>query len=84
MLTKQDYGIQYSNKYLNEHSDLETEISMLSAFYHMGSDDSLFPKSLRYSIKSKAEGWDKEQTVRKIMCLNICPLHATGCKWNIE
>lgn len=78
MLTKQDYGIQYSNKYLNEHSDLETEISMLSAFYHMGSDDSLFPKSLRYSIKSKAEGWDKEQTVRKFISAHCTQLAVSG------
>nr|AXY55008.1 vitellogenin [Maruca vitrata] len=63
MLTKEDFGQQYSNKYLNNFSDDESELDILSSFAQIGSEDSLFPKSLRYSIKTKAGGWDKGQTI---------------------
>lgn len=63
MLTKQDYGKQYSSKYLNDYNDDESELGILSAFSYIGSKDSVFPKNLKYSIKTNSNGWDQEQTV---------------------
>ncbi|XP_028160656.1 vitellogenin-like [Ostrinia furnacalis] len=63
MVTKQNYGKQYSSKYLNDFSDMESELSILRAYTQIGSEDSLLPKDIRYTLKTKAGGWNKMNTI---------------------
>lgn len=70
MVTKQEYGKQYSSKYLNDFTDMETELGILSAYTQIGSEDSLFPKDIKYTIKSKTQGWNVGNTVSTYILIN--------------
>ncbi|RVE48729.1 hypothetical protein evm_006623 [Chilo suppressalis] len=63
MVTKQEYGQQYSNKYLNDYEDRHHELGFMTALSYTGSEDSFWPKSLKYSFKSKVDGWNQESTI---------------------
>lgn len=59
MLEKNNFGYQYSFKLLNDGFDMKNDLEIFSALSHIGSDDSLIPKFLKYYVKSKNAGWNK-------------------------
>lgn len=63
MLTKEDFGLQYSKKNLMEYFDRDDQYGLMSILSTIGSKDSLFPKSLKYSWKNRVYGWDKKAMV---------------------
>ncbi|CAH2060949.1 unnamed protein product, partial [Iphiclides podalirius] len=63
MLTKEKFGNQYSTKFFDEYYDDENENTILNILSHIGSEDSLLPKYLKYSLKNKASGWNKANTI---------------------
>lgn len=63
MLTKEKFGQQYSTKHFDEYYDDENENAIISILSHIGSEDSLLPKYLKYSVKNNAGGWNKANTV---------------------
>lgn len=56
MLTKEKFGYQQSIKYLNDNFDYDNEMNIFSSLSHIGSDDSVFPKSLWYTLRTKYNG----------------------------
>jgi hypothetical protein len=63
MVSKQKYGKQYSHKYVNDYDDDEQDFDVMTAFSYIGSKDSLLPKHMKYSIKSKSQGWNRPNMV---------------------
>nr|BAD91195.1 vitellogenin [Saturnia japonica] len=61
MLQKENYGYQYSFKLFSDGYDMEDELEIFNSLSHIGSDDSLAPKYLKYSVKTKNTGWNKIQ-----------------------
>ncbi|KAL4712509.1 hypothetical protein ACJJTC_007525 [Scirpophaga incertulas] len=57
LLSKQEFGTQYSSKYLNDYYDWENGVGVMSTLSYTGSKDSLYPKTFKYSGKSKSQGW---------------------------
>lgn len=66
MLTKEEFGYQQSIKNLNDNFDYDNEMNIFSSLSTIGSDDSLFPKSLWYSLRSKYNGLNSNQVGIKI------------------
>ncbi|KAG6446639.1 hypothetical protein O3G_MSEX004534 [Manduca sexta] len=64
MLTKEKFGYQHSMKKFFDGFDQESEQGIFAVLSHTGSEDSLAPKHLRYSVRSKQSGWDKESTIQ--------------------
>lgn len=65
MLSKEDLGVQYSGKILQDSFSDEYELGIMSALTYTGSRDSLFPNFLKYSLRSKA--WNNANTVCKFI-----------------
>ncbi|XP_053619274.1 vitellogenin-like [Plodia interpunctella] len=61
MLSKEDLGVQYSGKILQDSFSDEYELGIMSALTYTGSRDSLFPNFLKYSLRSKA--WNNANTI---------------------
>ncbi|XP_060807429.1 vitellogenin [Amyelois transitella] len=61
MLSKEDLGVQYSGKILQDSYSDEYEQGILSALSYTGSRDSLFPNFFKYSIRSKA--WNNANSI---------------------
>lgn len=63
MVTEEEFGQQHSAKILEDSYDKEYELGIMSALTYINSHESLFPKYLRYSLRSKSSGWDNQHMV---------------------
>nr|ALN38805.1 vitellogenin [Cadra cautella] len=61
MLSKEDLGVQYSGKILQDSLNDEYELGIMSALTYTGSRDSLFPNFLKYSLRSKS--WNNANSI---------------------
>ncbi|CAG5058253.1 unnamed protein product [Parnassius apollo] len=59
MLTKENFGTHQSVKEFIEYFDDENEKTFVSFMSQIGSEDSLYPKYWKYSLKNKADGWNR-------------------------
>ncbi|XP_049881610.1 vitellogenin-like [Pectinophora gossypiella] len=57
MLTKEMFGQQYSSKKYDDYFDNDYELGIMDVLSTSGSEDSLFPRYLRYGLRSQTSGW---------------------------
>ncbi|XP_052753066.1 vitellogenin-like [Galleria mellonella] len=63
MVTKEEFGHQYSKKKLDDYYDKEYEMGILKDLSTIGSHGSLAPNYVKYSIKSKSKGWNSNNQI---------------------
>lgn len=71
ILTKEKFGVQYSVKNLKDSFDNEYEEDVLTSLAHIASDDSFFPKLVRWSVRSKNDGFNGQNMVCLFMILDL-------------
>ncbi|CAG4962142.1 unnamed protein product [Colias eurytheme] len=62
MVTSEEFGAEYSTKAMRSY-DRDDDVGVLGVWSSIGGDDSLLPKSSRYSWNSRISGWFKESTI---------------------
>lgn len=62
MLTKEKFGYQQSTKNLNDNFEFNG-MDTFSSLYYIGSEDSVFPKSLSYTLKTKTSGLNRNMVI---------------------
>lgn len=63
MLTKEKFGYQQSIKNLYDNFDYDNEMNIFSSLSQIGSENSVFPKSLWYSLKTKNNGLNSNKVI---------------------
>ncbi|XP_065166461.1 vitellogenin-like [Atheta coriaria] len=71
LLTKNTYGINYSQNYLRSYVIDEMNMLYKQDIYSIGSHDSLFPKGLKYYLRSELGGYKTEIVNLKAMVSSI-------------
>lgn len=61
MLTKEKFGYQQSFNILNDNYDSDNEMNLFRSLSYIGSEDSVFPKSMFYSWSSKFSGLNRNK-----------------------
>ncbi|CAH2099264.1 unnamed protein product [Euphydryas editha] len=62
MLTKEEFGLQDSEKVFLEYVNRDDEYDMIGVLSETGSKDYFFPNTYGYSWKNRVRGWDEEIT----------------------
>lgn len=62
MLTKEKFGFQQSNKNMNDNYEFNG-MNIFSSLSFIGSEDSVFPKSLWYSLRTKNTGLNSNMVI---------------------
>ncbi|CAK1546770.1 unnamed protein product [Leptosia nina] len=62
MLSEEEFGKQHSIKAMMSHDRDDDEVGVLGVWSNIGAEDSLIPKSWRYSLQNTVSGWKEEST----------------------
>ncbi|CAH2243727.1 jg8786 [Pararge aegeria aegeria] len=60
MLTEETFGVQYSSKNAMQFFEEDDDLGITNFVSNIGSKDSLYPKSFKYTWKNRIGGWDDE------------------------